>query len=71
MGSFGHAIALTPDCLNRVCAKFHAQTPDEDFQRIGIPVQVLGVDVVHNLRPADGGACAVQQETAQTLFKPG
>src|SRR5262249_10469437 len=66
-----HAIALAANGLDRLSAELQAQAPDEDFDGIGVAIEILRVDVLDDLASSDDLAGAVHQELQQPLLERG
>src|SRR5690606_26557369 len=64
----GQAIAEAADGTDPLAADLLAQSSDEDLDNIGIPVEVLVVDVLGQLGARDDSALVVHQVGQQPVF---
>lgn len=60
-GRFPHAVAHSAHCFDEGRAEFAAETCDEDLDGVGIPVEILRVDVLSELGPRHDSSAMVHQ----------
>src|SRR5665811_2074785 len=65
------AVAQPPDGLDEVDGKLLAQTPDEHLDRIGVPVEVLLVEMLDELGAGDDALAMHHQIMKHTIFVRG